>query len=53
MIDRVALAHFAQARARLGFELTAAQIAAYFNFVNRLVLGLGVGLEEDREGYRY
>ncbi|MDX6770180.1 MAG: peroxidase-related enzyme [Elusimicrobiota bacterium] len=33
--------------------LDAAQIAAYFNFVNRLVLGLGVGLEEDREGYRY
>jgi uncharacterized peroxidase-related enzyme len=33
--------------------LDAAQIAAYFNFVNRLVLGLGVGLEEGREGYRY
>jgi uncharacterized peroxidase-related enzyme len=33
--------------------LDAAQIAAYFNFVNRLVLGLGVGLEEERDGYRY
>lgn len=33
--------------------LDAAQIVAYFNFVNRLVLGLGVGLEENREGYRY
>lgn len=33
--------------------LDAAQIAAYFNFVNRLVLGLGVGLEAEREGYRY
>jgi uncharacterized peroxidase-related enzyme len=33
--------------------LDAAQIAAYFNFVNRLVLGLGVGLEEERGGYRY
>lgn len=33
--------------------LDAAQISAYFNFVNRLVLGLGVGLEENRDGYRY
>lgn len=35
--------------------LDAAQIAAYFNFVNRLVLGLGVATEdaEQREGYRY
>ncbi|MBI3566351.1 MAG: peroxidase-related enzyme [Elusimicrobia bacterium] len=33
--------------------LDAAQIAAYFNFVNRLVLGLGIGLEEKRDGYRY
>ncbi len=31
------------------------QIVAYFNFVNRIVLGLGVPLEpdEDRQGYRY
>ncbi len=31
------------------------QIAAYFNFVNRIVLGLGVPLEseEARQGYRY
>lgn len=31
------------------------QIIAYFNFVNRLVLGLGVPLEsdEERQGYRY
>jgi hypothetical protein len=29
-------------------------IIAYFNFVNRIVLGLGVELEEDRgRGYRY
>jgi uncharacterized peroxidase-related enzyme len=35
--------------------LDAAQITAYFNFVNRLVLGLGVAVEEEkeREGYRY
>jgi len=33
--------------------LDAAQIAAYFNFVNRLVLGLGVGLEAQRDGYEY
>lgn len=35
--------------------LDAAQIAAYFNFVNRLVLGLGVAVEDaaQREGYRY
>ena len=33
--------------------LDATQIAAYFNFVNRLVLGLGVGLEEETTGYRY
>ncbi|MCR4294174.1 MAG: peroxidase-related enzyme [Elusimicrobia bacterium] len=33
--------------------LDAAQIVAYFNFVNRLVLGLGVGLEQNRDGYRY
>lgn len=31
------------------------QIVAYFNFVNRIVLGLGVPLEssEEREGYKY
>lgn len=33
--------------------LDTAQIAAYFNFVNRLVLGLGVGLEEENSDYRY
>lgn len=35
--------------------LDTAQIASYFNFVNRLVLGLGVKLEEaaQRNGYRY
>ncbi|MDE2291603.1 MAG: peroxidase-related enzyme [Elusimicrobia bacterium] len=33
--------------------LDAAQVAAYFNFVNRLVLGLGVGLEARRDGFRY
>jgi uncharacterized peroxidase-related enzyme len=33
--------------------LDAAQIAAYFNFVNRLVLGLGVGLESRHDGYKY
>lgn len=34
--------------------LDASMVIAYFNFVNRLVLGLGVDLEEDRgEGYKY
>ncbi len=34
--------------------LDAAMVIAYFNFVNRLVLGLGVPLEEDGgEGYNY
>lgn len=35
--------------------LDAAQIAAYFNFVNRIVLGLGVEVEGDegREGFKY
>lgn len=34
--------------------LDAAMIVAYFNFVNRLVLGLGVPLESDQgEGYIY
>lgn len=35
--------------------LDAAQVTAYFNFVNRLVLGLGVHLEggTEREGFKY
>ncbi|MBI5594669.1 MAG: peroxidase-related enzyme [Elusimicrobia bacterium] len=35
--------------------LDAAQITGYFNFVNRLVLGLGVALEDaaGRQGYKY
>ena len=34
--------------------LDAALVIAYFNFVNRLVLGLGVQLEEEGgEGYNY
>jgi uncharacterized peroxidase-related enzyme len=34
--------------------LDVAMIISYFNFVNRLVLGLGVPLEEDQgEGYNY
>lgn len=35
--------------------LDTVQIAAYFNFVNRLVLGLGVAVEDkkQRQGYRY
>ncbi len=42
----------------LGLEdravLDAALVIAYFNFVNRLVLGLGVELEEEGgEGYKY
>ena len=28
-------------------------VIAYFNFVNRLVLSLGVNLEEDTSGYKY
>jgi uncharacterized peroxidase-related enzyme len=43
---------------RLGLEdraiLDAHLVIAYFNFVNRLVLGLGVQLERDQgEGYKY
>jgi len=34
--------------------LDATLVIAYFNFVNRLVLGLGVNLESDKgEGYKY
>lgn len=34
--------------------LDATLVIAYFNFVNRIVLGLGVQLEEDKgEGYKY
>lgn len=34
--------------------LDASLVIAYFNFVNRLVLGLGVALEQDKgEGYKY
>lgn len=33
--------------------LDAVQVVAYFNFVNRLVLGLGCGLETDPGGYCY
>jgi alkylhydroperoxidase family enzyme len=34
--------------------LDADLVIAYFNFVNRLVLGLGVELEDDEgKGYRY
>jgi uncharacterized peroxidase-related enzyme len=43
---------------KLGLEdraiLDANLVIAYFNFVNRLVLGLRVGLEEDQgQGYKY
>jgi uncharacterized peroxidase-related enzyme len=41
----------------LGLEdraiLDASLVAAYFNFVNRLVLSLGVQLETDAGGYKY
>lgn len=33
--------------------LDAALVISYFNFVNRMVLGLGVALEEDPGGYAY
>lgn len=33
--------------------LDASLVVAYFNFVNRLVLGLGVNLENDPGGYKY
>jgi uncharacterized peroxidase-related enzyme len=34
--------------------LDAVQVIAYFNFVNRLVLGLGVEFtEEEMKGYKY
>ncbi len=49
--------HIEQLRA-LGFSdeaiLSATQVVAYFNFVNRLVLALGVELsEEEASGYKY
>ena len=33
--------------------LDATLVIAYFNFVNRIVLGLGVSLEENAGGYKY
>ncbi len=33
--------------------LDASLVVAYFNFVNRMVLSLGVNLEEDAGGYKY
>ena len=33
--------------------LDATLVIAYFNFVNRIVLGLGVNLEENAGGYKY
>lgn len=33
--------------------LDATLVVAYFNFVNRIVLGLGVNLEENPGGYKY
>ncbi|MBW6481633.1 MAG: peroxidase-related enzyme [Vicingaceae bacterium] len=33
--------------------LDATLVIAYFNFVNRMVLGLGVNLEENASGYNY
>lgn len=33
--------------------LDATLVIAYFNFVNRIVLGLGVELEENSSGYKY
>jgi len=33
--------------------LDATLVIAYFNFVNRIVMGLGVSLEEDPGGYKY
>ncbi|MBL4752326.1 MAG: peroxidase, partial [Flavobacteriales bacterium] len=34
--------------------MDAALIIAYFNFANRMILGLGVGLtKEETEGYNY
>jgi uncharacterized peroxidase-related enzyme len=33
--------------------LDATLVISYFNFVNRIVLSLGVDLEEDRGGYKY
>ena len=42
---------------KLGFSdreiLDATLVIAYFNFVNRMVLGLGVDLEENPGGYKY
>lgn len=33
--------------------LDATRVVSYFNFVNRMVLGLGVELETDPGGYQY
>ncbi len=48
---------WAERLAQLGVEdrelLDATLVVAYFNFVNRTVLGLGVELENDPGGYRY
>lgn len=33
--------------------LDATLVVSYFNFVNRMVLGLGVNLEENASGYKY
>ena len=42
---------------QLGFSdraiLDATLVISYFNFVNRIVMALGVGLEEDPGGYKY
>lgn len=42
---------------KIGFTdreiLDATLVIAYFNFVNRIVLSLGVNLEEDTSGYQY
>ena len=48
---------FAPELREAGFDdraiLDASLVVAYFNFVNRLVMGLGVELEKDPGGYRY
>ena len=46
-----------QSLKEVGFDdraiLDVAMIVSYFNFVNRMILGLGVELEENASGYNY
>ena len=51
--DEEAITNLKQADLSEREILDATMIVAYFNFVNRIVLALGVSLEENRSGYKY